>query len=132
MKIHLYSSTSGTSRACFPDSFGPNIALRNDNNYSLFHNGYAVVSSPFVSALGVYLSPVPSDNRNEVDIWVHSYMYQGYPLIQVSQAVGSFTKDTTTVLTAMPLSGYVKLDMYSNTLTQLYRNRYNVYWSQAG
>ena len=128
MKIHLYSSTSGTSRACFPDSFGPNLALRNDNNYSLFHNGYVVVSSPFVSALGVYLSPVPSDNTNQVDIWIHSYMYHGYPLIQVSQAVGSFTKDTTTVLTAIPLSGYVKLDMYSNTLTQLYRNVYNTYW----
>ena len=56
MKIHLYSSTSGTSRACFPDSFGPNLALRNDNNYSLFHNGYVVVSSPFVSALGVSLA----------------------------------------------------------------------------
>jgi hypothetical protein len=64
MKIHLYSSTSGTSRACFPDSFGPDLTKKNDNNYSLFHNGYVVVSSPFVSALGVYLTPVPSDNRN--------------------------------------------------------------------
>ena len=126
MKIYLYSSTPGASRACFPDSFGPNIALRSDNNYSLFHNGYVVVSSPFVSALGIYLSPVPSDNRNQVDIWVHSYMYHGYPLIQVSQAVGSFTKDTTTVLTELPLLGYVKLDMFSNTLTQIYRNPYNV------
>ena len=126
MNIHLYSSTSGTSRACFPDSFGPNLALRSDNNNSLFHNGYVVVSSPFVSALGVYLSPVPSDNRNQVDIWVHSYMYHGFPLIQVSQAIGSFTKDTTTVLSELPLLGYVKLDMYANTLTQLYRNPYNV------
>ena len=132
MKIYLYSSTPGASRACFPDSFGPNIALRNADNYSLFHNGYVVVSSPFVSALGVYLSPFPSDNENQVDIWIHSYMYHGYPLIQVSQAVGSFAKDTTTVLTAIPLSGYVKLDMYSNTLTQLYRNPHNVYWNPTG
>jgi hypothetical protein len=124
--IHLYSSTPWASRACFPDSFGPNLALRSDINYSLFHSGYVVVSSPFVSAAGVYLSPVPSDNRNQVDIWVQSYMYHGYPLIQVYQAVGSFTKDTSTILTAMPLSGYVQLDMYANTLTQLYRNPYNV------
>ena len=84
-----------------------------------------------LSALGVYLSPVPSDNRNQVDIWVHSYMYHGYPLIQVSQAVGSFTKETITVLTDMPLLGYVKLDMCANTLTQLYRNPHNVYWTQT-
>ena len=131
MKICLYTSTTWASRACFPDSFGPNLALRSDNNYSLFHNGYVVVSSPFISALGVYLSPVPSDNRNRVDIWIHSYMYHGYPLIQVSQTAGSFTKDTTTILTAMPLEGYVKLDMYANTLTQLYRNPHNVSWTQT-
>ena len=81
MNIHLYASTSGTSRALFLDSFGPDIAKRDDPNYGLFHNGYVVVSSPFVSALGVYLTPVPSDNRNQVGIWIHSDMYHGYPLI---------------------------------------------------
>ena len=125
MKIYIYSSTPQTSRACFPDSFGPDLTKKNDPNYSLFHNGYVVVTSPFVNALGVYLTPVPTDNRNQVDIWIHSYMYHGYPLINVSQVVGSFTKHNTTVLTALPLDGYVKLDMFANTLTQIYRNPHN-------
>jgi hypothetical protein len=34
-------------------------------------------------------------------------------------------KNTTTVLSAMPLLGYVKLDMFANTLTQIYRNPHN-------
>ena len=127
MKIHLYSSTTWSSRSCFPDSFGPNLALRNDAHYSLFHNGHVVVSSPFVSALGVYMTPVPTDNENTVDIWIHSYAYHGSPLVQVSQTSGSFTKDTTTTLTALPLLGYAKMDMYANTLTQLYRNPHNVF-----
>ena len=104
-------------------------ALRTDANYNLFHNGYVVVSSPFVSALGAYLTPVPSDNRNQVDVWIHSYMFHGYPLIQVSQTLGSFTRDTSSYLTALPLNGFVKLDMYGNTLIQVYRNQYNTYWS---
>ena len=120
MKIHLYSSTPQTSRSCFPESFPAGSAFQNDVNYSLFHNGYVVVSSPYVSALGAYLSPVPSD-RNSVDVWIHSYMFHGYPLIQVSQTLGSFTKDTSPYLTTMPLTGYVKLDMFAPMLQQIYR-----------
>ena len=77
MKIYIYTSTSGASRACFPDSLGPDLTTKNDPNYILFHNGDVVVTSPFVSALGAYLTPVPSDNRNMVDIWLQSYMYHG-------------------------------------------------------
>ena len=131
MKLHLYSSTIRTSRACFPDSFGPNLALRDDANYSIFHNGYVVVSSPFVSALGAYLTPVPTDNENQVDVWIQSYMWHGYPLVQVSQTDGSFVRGTATILPELLLSGYVKLDMYANTLTQLYRYPHNVYWTQT-
>ena len=131
MKIRLYSSTIGTSRACFPDSFGPNLALRDDANYSIFHNGYVVVSSPFVSAFGAYLTPVPTDHENQVDVRIQSYMWHGNPLVQVSQTDGSFVRDTTTVLPELLLSGYVKLDMYANTLTQLFRNPHNVYWTQT-
>ena len=129
MKIHLYSSTSGASRACSPISCGPDLTKKNYNNYSLFHNGFVVVSSPFVSAFGAYLTPFPSDNRNQVDIWIHSYMFHGYPLIQVSQTAGSFTRDTATIVSSLPLNGVVKLDMYANTLIQVYRNQYNTYWS---
>ena len=128
MKIYLYASTTGTSSACFPDSFGPDLTKKDDNDYSLCHKGYVVVTSPFVSALGVYLTPVPNDNRNQVDIWKQSDMWHGYPLVQVSQTDGSFTKDTSTIVSSLPLNGFVKLDMYANTLTQLYRNVYNTYW----
>jgi hypothetical protein len=128
MKVHLYSSTPYTSRKCFPESFPTNSSLITDVNYSLFHNGYVTTISPFVSPLGVYLTPVASDNRNNVDIWIHSYMWHGYPLIQVSQTSGSFTKDTVTVVSALPLTGFVKLDIFSPLLSHWYKNPHNTLW----
>ena len=94
----------------------------------MFHNGYVVVTSPCASALGVYLTPFPTDNENQVDICIHSYMWHEYPLVQVSQTDGSFTKDTSTIVSSLPLNGFVKMDMYGNTLIQIYRNPYNTYW----
>ena len=99
-----------------------------NTSYSIYHNGFAVVTSPFVNPLGIYLAPVPSDPQNNVDIWFRSYMYHGYPLIQVSQTAGSFTFITDVNQQNMTLDGYIQLDMYSNTLTQNYRKLYNVYW----
>jgi hypothetical protein len=128
MSIHLYSSTTSTSRSCFPESFPPNSALSTDVNYSLFHNGYVCIKTPFVSPLGVYLTPVASGNRNNVDVWIQSYMWHGYPLVQVSQTDGSFTKDTSTILTNLPLTGYVKLDMFAPLLGHVYKNPHNTYW----
>jgi hypothetical protein len=128
MKIHLYSSTQFTSRAVLPGSLGNDPNLYNDPNYSIFHNGFVVTTSPFVNPLGVFLAPVPSDPKNNVDIWFRSYMYHGLPLIQVSQTAGSFTSTTNINQQNMPLDGYIQLDMYSNTLTQIYRNPYNMYW----
>ena len=123
--IHLHSSTPSTSRAVFPGSLGaPTSSLYNDDNYSLFHNGFVIINSPFVSPLGVYLAPFPTDNRNNVDIWVHSLPYDGVPLIQVPQTNGSFTKQFVDY-DAMPLEGYIKLDMFSNFLSQVYRNPHN-------
>ena len=126
MKIRLYSSTTWTSRRCFPESFSANSSLINDVNYSLFHNGFVDITTAFVSPLGVYLTPVATDNQNNVDIWIQSYMWHGYPLVQVSQTAGSFTRDTTTVVSALPLTGYVKLDMFSTILAQVYSNPHNV------
>jgi hypothetical protein len=91
-------------------------------NNSIYHNGFVVTTSPFVNPLGAFLAPVPSDPQNNVDIWIRSYMWHGRPLIQVSQTAGSFTATTDVNQQNMPLDGYIKLDMYSNTLTQIYRN----------
>ena len=128
MKIHLYSSTSWSSRSVFPGSLGTDPSRYNDPNNSIYHNGFVVTTSPFVNPLGVFLAPVPSDPQNNVDIWFRSYMWHGRPLIQVTQTAGSFTATTDVNQQNMPLDGYIQLDMYSNTLTQIYRNVYNVYW----
>ena len=129
IKIHLYSSTPQHSRAVDSGSHGTNTSRYLDPNYSIYHNGFAVVTSPFVNPLGIYLVPVPSDPQNNIDIWIMSYMYHGYPLIQVSQTAGSFTATTDVNQQNMPFDGYIKLDMYSNTLTQIYRNPDNLYWT---
>jgi hypothetical protein len=128
IKIHLYSSTPQHSRAVDQGSLGDDPSKYFDTSYSIYHNGYAVVTSPFVNPLGIYLVPVPSDPQNNVDIWIMSYMYHGYPLIQVSQSAGSFTPTTNVINGGMPLLGYIRLDTYSNTLTQIYRNDENTYW----
>ena len=50
MMVHLHSSTPTTSRAVFLGSLGaPSSSLYNDVNYSLFHNGFVIASSPFVN-----------------------------------------------------------------------------------
>ena len=85
----------------------------------------------------MFLAPVPTDPTNQVDIWVRSYQWQGLPLVQVVQSEGSFTRATVGVPGSynppieadnMPLDGYIQLDMYSNTLTQIFRNQYNPTW----
>jgi hypothetical protein len=128
MKVHLYSSTTSHSRSVDPFHWELIPLDISNTDYSIFHNGFVVVTSPFVSPLGVYLASVPSDPQNNVDIWIRSYMFHGYPLIQVSQTAGSFTPTTNVINGSMPLQGYIKLDMYSNTLTQIYQNPNNPYW----
>ena len=127
MKIYLYSSTPWVSRRCFPESFAAGSSLATDVNYSLFHSGYVEVTTAFVSPFGVYLTPVASDNQNNVDVWIQSYMWHGYPLVQVVQTDGSFTKDTSRIVTALPLTGLVKLDMFSHILARVYSNPHNTY-----
>ena len=129
IKIHLYSSTPQHSRAVDQGSLGDDPSKYFDTSYSIYHNGYAVVTSPFVNPLGIYLVSTPSDPQNNVDIWIMSYMYHGYPLIQVKQSAGSFTPVTNVINGSMPTNrGYIRLDTYSNTLTQIYRNYDNPYW----
>ena len=128
MKIHLYSSTQWTSRAVDFRSLGSDPSRYFNTNYTLFHNGFVVTTSPFVTPLGAFLALVPSIPQNNVEIWIRSYMYHGRPLIQVSQTAGSFTATTDVNQQNMPLDGYIKLDMHSNTLTQIYRNPSNLYW----
>ena len=121
MTAHIYSSTPNTSRAVDPGSLGVPGAVRyNDPTYSLFYNGFVVATSPFITPLGFYLAPVPGNPLNQVDIWIHSPRWHGKPLVQVVQTAGSFTKSSNNAA-AMPQDGYIKVDMYINTLTQIYK-----------
>jgi hypothetical protein len=74
-----------------------------------------------VRPLGVYLAPVPSISQNQVVVWIHSHPWHSRPRVRVVQSAGSFSQSCEDA-EAMPLNGYIKLDMYMNTLTQVYRN----------
>ena len=103
----------------------------------VYISGFVVVTSPFVTPLGMFLAPVPTDPTNKVDVWVRSHQWHGQPLIQVVQSEGTFTRATVGApgfydppieADNMPLDGYIQLDMYSTTLTQIYRNVENPIW----
>ena len=38
-----------------------------------------------ISTEGFYLAPVPTDPKNQVDVWIHSQQRHGQPLVQVVQ-----------------------------------------------
>ena len=120
---HIYSSHAINSRAVLPGSLGSGDPRYSNNNYNLFYNGCVIVSSPFINPLGIYLAPVPSNTYNEVDVWFHSAPWHGHPLVQVVQSEGSFTESFED-RPNMPLNGYIKLEMYANALTQLYKHPY--------
>ena len=136
MTAHIYSSTPATSRQVFVGSLGLNSSRYDDPNNSIYYSGFVVVTSPLVTPLGMFLAPVPSDPTNKVDVWVRSLPWHGQPLIQVVQSEGTFTRATFTPgfydppieADYMPLDGYIQLDMYSHTLTQIYRNVENPDW----
>ena len=94
-------------------------------NHDLFHSGYVITTSPYVQPWGIWLSSVESDNRNYVDVWFKCHSWSGPIICQVTQLTGSFTRSPE-VYDIMPSDGYVQLDMYANTLTQIYKNPYNV------
>jgi hypothetical protein len=130
VNINLYSSNGavningkyfGSSRSVDPGSGGTN---QNYYKTGIFHNGFVNIISPFVNPCKVYLG-LTSDPLNNIDIYIKSSAYHGVPLINVSQSNGSFTKDFAQ-LDALPLTGYIQLDSYQNTLTKLYKNPYNV------
>ena len=127
MTAHIYSSTSHTSRSVFVGSLGLDSSRYNDPNTSMYYSGFAVVTSPLVTPLGMFLATVSTDPKNKVDVWVRSYAWHGQPLIQIVQSEGSFTRSTVEA-DFIPLDGYIQLDMYSNTLTQIYRNSENPNW----
>ena len=70
---------------------------------------------------GFYLAPVPTDPKNQLDVWVHSQQFHGQPLVQVVQSDGSFATSSENNAN-MPLNGYIRMDMYVTTLTQIYKN----------
>ena len=72
MTAHIQSSTPNTSIAVDLGSLGYDAARYNDPDYSLYHNGCVVVSSPFLRPLGIYLALVPSNPKNQVDVRIHS------------------------------------------------------------
>ena len=121
MTTHIYSTTAFESISVSQGSFGSANDRYFDENYSLFYNGFVVVSSPSIRPLGFYLAPVPSDPLNQVDIWFHSLRWHGRPLVQVLQSEGSFTQSFENS-PQMPLDGYLQLDMYANTFTELYKS----------
>ena len=73
--------------------------------------------------VGIYLAPVPTNPLREVDLWFLAPAWHGNRLIQIVQSEGSFTQSFEDSLN-MPFNGYLKLDMYAHTLTQLYKNPY--------
>ena len=118
---HIHSLVPWNSRAVDPGSLGTSRGRYIDNNCSIYYNGFIVVTSPFVRPLGIYLASVPSNPQNRVDVWVHSHPWHSRPLVQVVQSAGSFNQSFDDA-NAMRLNGYIKLDMYMNTLTQIYIN----------
>ena len=125
---HIDSLVPWNSRAVHPSSLGTSPGRYSDNNYSLYNTGHAVVTSPSVRPNGrIYLAPVPSNPKHQVDVWIQSHPWHSRPLVQVVQAAGSFSQSFDEAA-AMPLNGWINLDMYMNTLTQTCKNTYNAYW----
>jgi hypothetical protein len=122
--IYLQSSSNNYSRKYFPGTIDTGGFLFIDIGYDLFYTGYVVCDSPNVQPLGVYLQPVPSDNKNKVDIWIHIYEKSGPLLVTVTQNTGSLAI-ATDVADAMPLNGYVRLDQYSPALLETYSDPNN-------
>ena len=122
MIAYICSSSVDASRAVLPRSLGKTEDPRyTSNNYSIYYNGFAVITSPFINQFGLYLALVPDDPTNKVDVWVRSQPFHGQPLVQVVQTDGSFTKSFETSL-QVPLNGWILLDMYATTLIQSSRN----------
>ena len=110
--MHLYSSGGTSSRAFDTNS------NTTGNSSSCYHNGYVVATSVLYKPLGVYLVPNPLDATNSVDVWIGTYGYWGKPLITVAQSAGTYIQSTTTAA-SLPNYGWVKLNVYTTTLTYL-------------
>ena len=128
LTTYIQSSHANFSRSIFPGSLENILSspIFDNNNTSLFHSGYVVTTSPFIQPWGIWLSPVVSDNRNYVDVWFRAHQWSGPILCQITQITGNFTRSTE-AYDEMPRNGFVQLDMYANTLTQIYKNPYNEY-----
>ena len=95
MTAHIHSSTPNTSRAVFPGSLGnANDPRYNQYEYSIYYNGFVIVSTPWIIPEGFYLAPVPTDPKNQVDVWFHPQQFHGQTLVQVVQSDGSFAKSS--------------------------------------
>jgi hypothetical protein len=117
LTMNLYSSNGSSSVIVDPLTY-PNYPPSS----GIYHHGFVQCTSPYVSPLACYLG-LTNDPQNKVDVWIQSYQYHGYPLIQVSQSAGTFDATTTQILPAMGSSnGAVRLDMITNLPTFLYKN----------
>jgi len=63
MTAHIYSLVPWNSRAVDPGSLGTSRGRYIDNNYSIYYNGFVVITSPFVRPPGFYLTLVPSNPK---------------------------------------------------------------------
>jgi len=85
-----------------------------------FYSGFAQVTTPFSTALGVYLG-CTLNPLNTVDIWIKSHPCHGVPMVQVLQTEGTFNKNFGGWSGQLPVTGYAQLDMYSTTLVNVYK-----------
>ena len=126
LNTYIQSSNNKSRRRIEPNSLPIEQLPYNSNQYDLLHSGFVVVTSAqyLPMAGSVFLSSVPNDPRNNVDIWYYSYESPSSLLLKVTQISGNFTPSNT-ASASMPSIGWTRLDMYQNNLTQIYKNQYN-------
>jgi len=128
LEIHIYSSNGGISssgaytggsNACSAAPAGSILATN-----GVFWGGFAINTTPNANCQGIYLAPQPSDILNYVDVWMIGYANMGVPLATVIQTAGSASNlplalsGTYAPTSLPPANGYLKLPIYSPTLTQ--------------
>ena len=128
LEIHIYSSNGGVnssgaytggSNACSAAPAGSILATN-----GVFWGGFAINKTPNSNCQGIFLAPQPSDILNYVDVWMIGYANMGVPLATVIQTAGSASNlplalsGTYAPTSLPPANGYLKLPIYSPTLTQ--------------
>ena len=114
MTAHIQSSTPNPSMAVFPGSSGnANDRRYNQDEYSIYYNGFVVVSKPWI-----ILSSC-SNGSKESGWWMDPFISMArMPSSSSCSYWWKFTMSSGNSAD-MPLNGYIRLDVYTNTLTQI-------------